>query len=201
MANNPKKLTDPTDEALTAIQQVLSVSDEPTDRRTETRRRPPDRRRRTEPTRPASPPRHRPAPARRNRPVRRPAPAHDDVRPSQYAANDDRQSIGQILRTLQQRPAKTSYVVATAVCARLGGLRRGARLPLSARPAVGAEARPGRHPGHGRPCRLRAGADRVLLRDGLHDVALAGDAHHRPVDGECRHEACRAGRGRPRIPS
>src|SRR5438128_1176558 len=29
MANNPKKLTDPTDETLTAIQQVLSVSDEP----------------------------------------------------------------------------------------------------------------------------------------------------------------------------
>jgi len=35
MANNPKKLTDPTDETLTAIQQVLSVSDEPTDGHTE----------------------------------------------------------------------------------------------------------------------------------------------------------------------
>ena len=33
MANNPNKLTDPTDEALTAIQQVLSVPDEPTDNR------------------------------------------------------------------------------------------------------------------------------------------------------------------------
>ena len=31
MANQPKKLTDPTDEAMTAIQQVLSVSDAPTD--------------------------------------------------------------------------------------------------------------------------------------------------------------------------
>ena len=29
MANNPNKLTDPADETLTAIQQVLSVSDEP----------------------------------------------------------------------------------------------------------------------------------------------------------------------------
>jgi len=36
MANNPKKLTDPADETLTAIQQVLSVPDEPTERRTET---------------------------------------------------------------------------------------------------------------------------------------------------------------------
>ena len=33
MANNPKKLTDPTDEALTAIEQVLSVPDEPLDTR------------------------------------------------------------------------------------------------------------------------------------------------------------------------
>ena len=31
MANNPKKLTDPTDEAMTAIQQVLNVSDDPVD--------------------------------------------------------------------------------------------------------------------------------------------------------------------------
>src|ERR1700750_1538489 len=29
------------------------------------------------------------------------------------AANDDRESIGQILRTLQRRPARTSYVTAT----------------------------------------------------------------------------------------
>ena len=33
MANNPKKLTDPADEALTAIQQVLNVSDEPAEAR------------------------------------------------------------------------------------------------------------------------------------------------------------------------
>jgi hypothetical protein len=33
MANNPNKLTDPADETLTAIQQVLSVSDEPTQAR------------------------------------------------------------------------------------------------------------------------------------------------------------------------
>jgi hypothetical protein len=41
------------------------------------------------------------------------APAHDDVRPSQYAGREEHQSIAQILHSLQQRPAKTSYVVAT----------------------------------------------------------------------------------------
>ena len=139
MANNPKKLTDPTDEAMTAIQQVLSASDEP-------HRTPAP----AQTGAAATPPRE---PARRStstHPSPRPrrtcstSPAHvaaDDVRPGQFAANDDRQSIGQILQTLQQRPSKTSYVVATVFARRLGGVRRGARLPLSARSAGGAEAR------------------------------------------------------------
>src|SRR5262249_62097614 len=37
----------------------------------------------------------------------------DELRAGQRAANDDRQSIGQILQTLQRRPPKTSYFVAT----------------------------------------------------------------------------------------
>src|SRR5215208_6845154 len=113
MANNPNKLTDPTDEALTAIQQVLSGPDQPTDNRT------------SEPVHSETPP---PEPEPVQEPIRayQPAPAaekslfgnemaavEDDVRPNQFAANDDRQSIGQILRTLQQRPSNTSYVVAT----------------------------------------------------------------------------------------
>src|SRR5882757_7494979 len=109
MANNPKKLADPADEALTAIQQVLSVSDDPIDT-----------------PHPAAP--VKPAPPRQE-PPRRPShasapvaetdlfegaiPSHDDVRPGQYAANDDRQTIGQILRTLEQRPSRGPYVTAT----------------------------------------------------------------------------------------
>src|SRR5690606_12625028 len=37
----------------------------------------------------------------------------DGVLGGQRAANDDRQSIGQILQSLQHRPPRTSYVVAT----------------------------------------------------------------------------------------
>ena len=40
MANQPKKLTDPTDEAMTAIQQVLSATDEPVDTRAGSTARP-----------------------------------------------------------------------------------------------------------------------------------------------------------------
>ena len=35
-----------------------------------------------------------------------------DDQPARRAANDDRQSIGQILQTLQRTPPKTSYLVA-----------------------------------------------------------------------------------------
>ncbi|HEY4405798.1 MAG TPA: hypothetical protein VGN55_14225, partial [Xanthobacteraceae bacterium] len=37
----------------------------------------------------------------------------DDADPLRRPANDDRESIGQILRTLQRRPARTSYLLAT----------------------------------------------------------------------------------------
>src|SRR5205823_1778540 len=136
-ANNPKKLTDPADETLTAIQQVLSVSDEPTDRRTEApvdRETPPHQyepAQQYEPTRPYEAP-------RRNLYESDPAPERDLFEGSAPARDD-------------------------------------------------------------RPRRLRAGADRVLLRHGVPDVALAGDAPDRPVDGERRAEAVRAGRGRPRF--
>src|SRR5262249_57990098 len=46
-------------------------------------------------------------------------PPEEELRPAEEqslvrrAANDDRESIGQILRTLQRRPAHTSYVTAT----------------------------------------------------------------------------------------
>ena len=109
MANNPKKLTDSADETLTAIQQVLSVSDDPVNNRSGS------------PAEPA-PPQHEtdrraayePAPATEKDLFEGSAPADaDPLRASPFAANDDRQSIGQILKTLQQRPSNTSYVIAT----------------------------------------------------------------------------------------
>ena len=107
MANQPKKLTDPTDEAMTAIQQVLSATDEPMDTRGPT-------------VRPHTP--REPAPHSSYASEPSPekdlfeGPAHltsDDARPGQLAANDDRLSIGQILHSLQQRPSNGSYVIAT----------------------------------------------------------------------------------------
>src|SRR3954469_1521604 len=44
---------------------------------------------------------------------RAPAPADiDEVRPSQRAANDDRQSVGQILHGMQRRPSRAPYMAA-----------------------------------------------------------------------------------------
>src|SRR5215203_4853034 len=106
MANQPKKLTDPTDEAMTAIQQVLSATDEPMDSRGPTIR----------PQTPREPAAHNytsePAPEKDlfEGPAQLTA---DDTPPGQFAANDDRLSIGQILHSLQQRPSKSSYLIAT----------------------------------------------------------------------------------------
>ena len=44
---------------------------------------------------------------------RAPAPADiDEVRPAQRAANDDRQSVGQILQSMQRRPSRAPYMAA-----------------------------------------------------------------------------------------
>src|SRR5262245_15091076 len=108
MANNPKKMKDPTDQALNAIQEVLSTTDQPSGR-----------------TEPAMDQASAPSPREATRRGRRDAgaaavekelfdsPTADDMRAGTRAANDDRQSIGQILQTLQRRPARTSYIVAT----------------------------------------------------------------------------------------
>src|SRR5262252_4822242 len=111
MANTPKKIKDPTEAALSAIQDALSVRDEPAET-------------------PASPPP--PAATRVDEPLAEPpwrtvrsaGHAKDDVFDDEAhrldepaaprrPANDDRESIGQILRTLQHRPARTSYLIAT----------------------------------------------------------------------------------------
>ena len=115
MANYPKKIQDPTEAALSAIQEALSI------RSIET---PPAEERTAAPEAPVSapsdvPPRPVSAPAS---PVLAPAAedrfertiaSPDDHSPARRAANDDRQSIGQILQSLQHRPPRTSYLVAS----------------------------------------------------------------------------------------
>jgi hypothetical protein len=114
MANTPKKMMDPTEAALSAIQDALQVRDDD---------KPPA----SEPQPPASvvpqDDLDKPWPGLRSKP--QPAKSadlydDDDVlhpedagSPRRPAANDDRESIGTILRSLQRRPSKTSYVMAS----------------------------------------------------------------------------------------
>src|SRR5262245_33491849 len=112
MANTPRKMKDPTEAALSAIQDALNLRDSsaPT------------------PPRPAETPAVDKLPDEHldfgPRPAR-PAMDEDLFRderdqlslpgvetPSRRAANDDRQSVGQILQGLQQRPSRMPYIVA-----------------------------------------------------------------------------------------
>src|SRR5262245_57065008 len=114
MANTPKKMKDPTEAALSAIQDALNVRDpEPA---TETAATPPA----PPPVDhfPDEPPAEPTWRARSGSTAREPAfddevRSPDDVGSMRRPANDDRESIGQILRSIQRRPARTSYLVAT----------------------------------------------------------------------------------------
>jgi hypothetical protein len=104
MANNPKKTIDPTEAALSAIQEALNIHDDeaPAPQAAERASDPHAGERNA----PVAPPtfhdRFQSEPVgTRNLEVQAPGPA-----------NDDRQSIGQILQALQRRPARTSYFVA-----------------------------------------------------------------------------------------
>ena len=104
MANYPKKMNDPTEAALSAIQEALNVREED-----------------EQPTSPAAA-----TPDLFTSPAESPqeiadavvikeqkAPGAGDVADiAGRAANDDQQSIGQILHALQRRPARSSYFVA-----------------------------------------------------------------------------------------
>jgi hypothetical protein len=110
MANYPKTIKDPTEAALSAIQEALNIQQDEEQA--------------------ASQPEGMsdllsgPAEDRAQSPTA--APVSDDLfasdavgtrdlaGPAARAANDDQQSIGQILRALQRRPARSSYFVATA---------------------------------------------------------------------------------------
>src|SRR6516165_4721585 len=97
MANTPKKIKDPTEAALSAIQEALTARDAAEEPVAE----PPWRTMRPE------------------TPVEAPRLPEEELRPPEEpsllrrAAHDDRESIGQISRSLQRRPAHTSYVTAT----------------------------------------------------------------------------------------
>ena len=106
MANNPKKIVDPTEAALSAIQEALKVrdDDEASVGQPETMSNPADE----------VADHWRDAP-----PLPPPLLASDEQIGSRNsdprtfrAANDDQQSIGQVLQALQNRPARTSYFVA-----------------------------------------------------------------------------------------
>src|SRR3981081_2451172 len=116
MANNPKKITDPTEAALSAIQEALTARDAPVEPETGNPLPPP-----------VTSAEEEPAAEQPWRTVRSAGSVRGDpVGPGGFnlafregpgalrrPANDDRESIGQILRTLQRRPARTSYVFAS----------------------------------------------------------------------------------------
>ncbi|MGZ5834841.1 MAG: apolipoprotein A-IV repeat region-like domain-containing protein [Xanthobacteraceae bacterium] len=121
MANSPKKSKDPTELALSAIEDALAVRDNapptpaappvaPTPRRdplltAPVEREEPARRARTNPQLDTA--------TERRRFDRAPAePVFEDTAAARRAANDDRESVGNILRALQRRPSKTPTIVA-----------------------------------------------------------------------------------------
>src|SRR5580704_12278590 len=110
MANNPKKAKDPTEVALSAIQEALNISDAPMDGNrgsvrsdaTSTMASPmPEYSQSPFDTRPSD-----------DRPIYEPS--EEPQRPTRRAANDDRETIGQILQAIQKgRPARNVYTLAT----------------------------------------------------------------------------------------
>ncbi len=110
MANYPKKMKDPTEAALSAIQEALNLQQDEEQAASQ----------------PESMADLLSGPAQGRAPGAPVAPASDEpfdsdavgsrdlAGPTARAANDDQQSIGQILHALQRRPARSSYFVATA---------------------------------------------------------------------------------------
>src|SRR5271154_1637174 len=111
MANSPKKIVDPTEAALSAIQEALKVRDDEAQ---------PDHRPESIPEPPTSFGDERwhdtaPGPTLFDTDDQIGSPSADPrIFP---VANDDQQSIGQVLQALQNRPARTSYFIAAILSA------------------------------------------------------------------------------------
>src|SRR6267378_1871262 len=96
MANNPKKVKDPTEVALSAIQEALNISDAPIDSSRDSIRSD------VTPANSSSSQDYNPS-AFDTRPSadRQTFESVEDMRPTRRAANDDRETIGQILQAIQ----------------------------------------------------------------------------------------------------
>src|SRR5689334_10121113 len=112
MANNPKKVKDPTEVALSAIQEALNISDTSVDINRSAARDDV-----APPTPPASSSFNEPAydpRARAEMPTFEPIEEPRQTIPARRPANDDRETIGQILQAIQKgRPARNVYTLAT----------------------------------------------------------------------------------------
>ena len=113
MANYPKKMKDPTEAALSAIQEALNLQQEEEQTASQPEGMadllsgPAESRQQSAPATPASDDLYNSDAVG----------TRDLAGPAARAANDDQQSIGQILHALQRRPARSSYFIATAFSA------------------------------------------------------------------------------------
>jgi hypothetical protein len=109
MANNPKKVKDPTEVALSAIQEALNISDAAADTNRHLMR---DEAALSIP--PATPSYGETQFDTRASSERSSFDANEQPRQARRAANDDRETIGQILQAIQKgRPARNVYTLAT----------------------------------------------------------------------------------------
>src|SRR3954453_12193233 len=114
MANTPKKVKDPTEVALSAIQEALNISDVTADNN----RHPADSEG-SPSTSSSDAPVYSDAEYDTRANIERPIfDSIDEPRAPRRAANDDRETIGQILQALQKgRPARSVYTLATLFAA------------------------------------------------------------------------------------
>src|SRR3984893_2256397 len=109
MANNPKKVKDPTEVALSAIQEALNISETSGDTN-----RNPARDEVAPPIPQVTPSYGESAFDTRSSSDRQMFDTIEEPRPARRAANDDRETIGQILHAIQKgRPARNVYTLAT----------------------------------------------------------------------------------------
>jgi len=110
MANNPKKVKDPTEVALSAIQEALNISDVPMADNKRSSVRSDVTQTNSSSTSPYDESAFDTRPSA-DRPIFEPL---EEQRPVRRAANDDRETIGQILQAIQKgRPARNVYMLAT----------------------------------------------------------------------------------------